>query len=118
MWTKKYSASLRHATFAYVLFGVPGAAPAALPQSTPAGEQSRVEPPGSHLRPMSSASPVYSPAPSAPSRVGALAAAGIVVCGTMPSVRSSKPLLATNVVVIRTLTFVFCWLAGEPGLLI
>ena len=61
------------------------------PQSTPTGEQLRVLPPGSHLRPISSASPVYSPAPSAPSIVGAAAAAGIDVFGTMPSVRSSNP---------------------------
>src|SRR6266498_4456564 len=115
---KKKRASPERVTFAHVLFASPGVEPAAFPQSTPGGEQSRVEPPGSHLRPMSSASPVYSPAPSAPSSVGALAAAGIVVFGTMPSVRSSKPLLAPNVVVIRTVTFVFCWLAGDPGLLI
>src|SRR3954471_22685865 len=105
MWTKKYSASLRHATFAYVLFGVPGAAPAALPQSTPAGTQSRVVPPGSHLRPMSSASPVYSPAPWTPSTVGAVAAAGIVVFGTTPSVSVSLPVPPLlYVVVIGTLT--------------
>src|SRR3954469_16779710 len=104
---KKYSASSRHDTLAYVLVAAPGARDE--PQSTPAGAQSRVEPPGSHLRPMSSASPVYSPAPSAPSTVGAPAAGGIVVFGTMPSVRSSKPVPALlYVVVMRTLTFVFC----------
>ena len=88
----------------------------ASPQSTPGGEQSRVEPPGSHLRPMSSASPVYSPAPSMPLTVGALAAAGIIVFGTMPSVRSSKPVpLAPNVVVMRTFTFVFCSARRRAG---
>ena len=105
---KKYRSSPERVTLAYVRVGRAGRAPEA-PQSTPAGEQSRVAPPGSHMRPMSSASPVYSPAPSAPSTVGAVAAAGIVVLGTMPSVRSSKPVpAAPYVVVMRTLTFVFC----------
>src|SRR6266542_1000150 len=118
MWMKKYRSSPKRVTFANVVVGAPGRAPVAFPQSTPGGEQSRVEPPGSHFRPISSDSPAYSPAPSTPSSVGALAAAGIVVFGTMPSVRSSKPLPAPNVVVMRTETFVFCWLAGDPGLLI
>src|SRR5215207_1293464 len=109
MWMKKYRSSPKRVTLAYVVLGAPGVAPAALPQSTPGGSQLRFDPPGSHLRPMSSASPAYSPAPSAPSSVGALAAAGIVVFGTMPSVRSSKLVPeAPNVVVIRTARFVFC----------
>src|SRR3954452_12986500 len=108
---KKYRSSPKRVAFAYVLVSVPGAPEE--PQSTPGGEQSRVEPPGSHLRPMSRASPVYSPAPSAPFKTGAAAAAGIVVFGTMPSVRSSKPVpAAPNVVVMRTLTFVFCELGA------
>src|SRR4051794_19129087 len=106
---KKYRSSPERVTLAYVVLAEPGAAPAASPQSTPAGEQSRVLPPGSHLRPMSSASPLYSPVPSLPSSAGAAAAAGIVVFGTMPSVRSSKPVPALlYVVVMRTLTLVFC----------
>src|SRR4051812_23840924 len=110
---KKYRSSPERVTLAYVVSAEPGAEPGASPQSTPAGAQLRVEPPGSHLRPMSSASPVYSPAPSAPSSVGAAAAAGIAVFGTIPSVRSSKPVpVAPYVVVMRTVRLPFCESAG------
>src|SRR3954470_10641158 len=102
---KKYRSSPERVTLANVVSAEPGAAPVASPQSTPAGTQSRVLPPGSHLRPMSSASPVYSPAPSTPSTDGAAAAAGIVVLGTTPSVSVSLPVPPLlYVVVIGTLT--------------
>src|SRR6187549_2447474 len=103
---------------AHVLFASPGVEPAALPQSTPAGEQSRVDPPGSHLVPTFSASaPAYSPAPSTAFTVGAAATAGIAVFGTIPSVRVSEPLPPLNDVEMTTLTFVFCELFGVPGAL-
>src|SRR3954464_446356 len=97
---KKYRSSPARVTLAYVVSASPGVAFGASPQSTPGGRQSRVSAPGSHLRPMSRASPVYSPGLAAPSSAGTLGAAGvggtlggagIVVLGTMPSVKSSKP---------------------------
>src|SRR5688572_1876350 len=87
------------------------------PQSTPCGSQLRFAPPGSHLRPMLSAGPVYWPVPSAPSRVGA-EPAGMAVLGTTDIVRSSVPVPAgvLNVVLMSRLTFVFwAFEPPEPG---
>ena len=84
------------------------------PQSTPAGEQLRLFPPGSHLRPTSSASPEYSPEPSWPSSVGALEAAGIDVLGTIDICSVSEPEPPpVYVVVIVTSRVVDC--ASAPG---
>src|ERR1700742_2542026 len=111
MWAKTYRFSPERVTLAYVVPLLPMAAPGVSPQSKPAppaSEHVRPEP-GSHWRPMSSASPPYSPAPSWASTVGALAAAGTVVLGRMPMVRSSNPVPPLlYVVVMRMLTLVFC----------
>ena len=85
---KKYSASSRHTAFAYVLFGVPGVTPGAVPQSTPSGVQLL---PPSQMRPMSIAAPGYSPALSTPSSAGAAGACGIVVFGSTDMLTASVP---------------------------
>src|SRR6187397_2027216 len=82
---KKYRLSFATATFAYVLFGLPGTWPASVPQSGKDGQL----PPPDQRRLRSSAGPGYAPAASWASRVGAAPSTGIVVTGTSDIVRFS-----------------------------
>src|SRR4051794_39182777 len=113
---KRYRSSPDQVTFAYVLSGSPGSTPGLVPQSGNAAQL----PPPDQRRLRSSAGPVYSPAPSAPSIVGAAAACGIVVTGTSDIVRFSlaDPAGTLNDVAIP---IVRCWelllvsLVAAPG---
>ena len=105
---KKYSASSRYATRAYVDVGPPTAPE--VPQSVPNPAAGQLPPP-SQMRPMSSRLPAYSPGLSMPSRVGVAGAWLIVVFGRIETLTVSEPGPRVEFVVL-TGTFAD-WLVGS-----